>query len=133
MSRFFCLLGILVASGSALSAQSERRPAHPTPNFQGTYRIDIHSPAPRGTWTALLIIKATSAGYQGEFRDPDGPGTYPVASVKASTDTLIVTMAGEATGSIFFLSTAADSIRGMMTSVTHGDTRVTGIRVKPWD
>jgi len=129
-SAAFALL-LLVAPAAALRAQQTSATAPAVISVPATYRVDIHSPAPRGTWAALITIRTGTAGYEGTFQNPDGPGTYPVAAVSVRGDSLIVTMAGEATGSIFYLRARSDSVVGMMTSIANGDTPVTGIRISP--
>jgi hypothetical protein len=54
-----------------------------------------------------------------------------VASVKVSGNVLTITMAGEATGSVFRLTVMGDSLVGDMTSLTNGLTQVKGKRLKP--
>lgn len=116
--------------GMSLSAQV--RPSKDSLAFNpvGRYRLQILSPPPPGEWSALVVISAVNGRYQGTFSNPDWPQTYPVASVQVSGDSLTITMAGAATGSVFSLTVRGDSVVGTMTSVAHGLTPVRGVRLK---
>ena len=96
----------------------------------GKYRLDIHSPSPMGTWTALVTVTTANGHYEGTFENPDWPQSYPVKSVEASGRSLTITMAGEATGSIFSLTMKGDSVVGTMTSMANGLTQVSGLKLK---
>jgi hypothetical protein len=96
----------------------------------GRYRLEIQSPPPRGEWSGLVVVREVNGQYEATFTNPDGPGSYPVASVVVSGKSLTITMEGEATGSVFSLTVRGDSIVGTMTSLAHGLTPVKGTRLK---
>jgi len=96
----------------------------------GHYRLEIFSPLPRGQWSSLVVIRSAGGHYEGTFGNPDGPETYPVKSVEPRGDSLFITMAGQASGSVFALAVKGDSIAGTMTSLANGLTQVKGIRLK---
>jgi hypothetical protein len=130
MYRLLVTLILIGLVGAPLSAQAlpSKESLAVTPT--GKYRVEIFSPAPRGTWSALIVISAVNGHYEGSFGNPDGPETYPVASVEVNDKSLTITMAGEATGSVFSLTITGDSLVGTMTSTVNGLTPVRGVRVR---
>ena len=130
MHRLPAILTSISLIGIPLCAQAAPPNDSLAFNPVGRYRLDIYSPLPRGEWSGLVVITLVSGQYQGTFGNPDGPETYPVKSVAARHDSLFITMAGEATGSIFFLAVKGDSVLGTMTSFVNGLTQVKGTRLK---
>jgi hypothetical protein len=130
MNRLMLALPPISLLGLSLSAQAV--PVKDSLAFDpvGKYRLDIQSPYPMGTWTALVVVSLVHGHYEGTFRNPSGPETYPVTSVAAAGDSLTITMGGEGTGSIFSLAVKGDSVVGTMTSIANGLTQVRGLRLK---
>ena len=126
------LLALLPASFFCLPLFAQAVPSNDSLAFDpvGKYRLDIHSPSPMGTWTALVTITTANGHYEGTFENPDWPQSYPVKSVEAKGRSLTITMVGEATGSIFSLTVKSDSIVGTMTSIANGLTQVRGLKLK---
>jgi hypothetical protein len=100
-------------------------------NPVGRYRVEIQSPPPRGDWSGLIVVRSVDGHYEATFSNPDGPGTYPVASVEVTGKSITITMGGEATGSVFHLTVMGDSLVGDMTSLTNRLTPVKGKRLNP--
>jgi hypothetical protein len=128
-SRLLCYSLASLASPFPPRAFPPKTPCHSTPWGGIAWRSSHHLPG--GEWSGLVEIRSVDGHYEGTFSNPDGPGTYPVASVKVSGNVLTITMAGEATGSVFRLTVMGDSLVGDMTSLTNGLTQVKGKRLKP--
>ena len=131
MNRFPSVLVPISLLALPLSAQAVPPKDSLAFNPVGRYRLEIFSPLPRGEWSGLVVITSDNGHYQGSFGNPDGPETYPVKSVEAHSDSLTITMMGQATGSVFSLAVKGDSITGTMTSLVNGLTQVKGMRLKP--
>lgn len=131
MYRLLFALILTGLAGAPLTAQAIPAKDSLAANPTGKYRLEIFSPPPRGAWSALVVISAVNGHYEGSFGNPDGPETYPVASVEVDDKSLTITMAGEATGSVFSLTMAGDWLVGTMTSTANGLTPVKGARVRP--
>jgi hypothetical protein len=123
-------LVILMAGALPLAAQTA--PRTDTLRFDpvGRFRLEIQSPPPRGDWSALLTVTATSGQYTATFANPDGPGGYPVASITARDSSLTFTLGGEAAGAVYSLTVKGNSLAGFMTSVNSAYTPVHGRRLK---